>query len=302
MTIRTPAMALLLFLSSTAVGTAATCPPDGWTSDQLKALKVEEFKLDDPARRQALALGLLGCLSDPDPELRDGIGFEALSVWLRADSLDTATKLAAYEQLLIVLESTSPDSNGFAQPFAALVLSELARADRKAPYLSPAQRAALIEAGARYLETVRDYRGFDAREGWRHGVAHGADLMLQLAVNPVLDKAQLDRIFAAVASQVAPPGEHFYVYGEPARLARPLLYGALRGLHAEADWQAWFAKISSPAPMKTWREAFGSNEGLARRHNIRSFLLSAYSEIRDSKDEHLAKMLPAVNAALIAVP
>lgn len=302
MPIRTPAMALLLFLSATAVSAAATCPPEGWTTDQLKALKAEEFKLDDPARRQALALGLLGCLSDPDPVLRDGVGFEALSTWLRADSLDATTKLAAYEQLLAVLGSGSEDANGFAQPFAALVLSELARADRKSPFLSSEQRAALIEAGAHYLETVRDYRGFDAREGWRHGVAHGADLMLQLAVNPVLDKPQLDRIFAAVASQVAPPGEHFYVYGEPARLARPLLYGALRGLHAEADWQAWFGKISSPAPMKTWREAFSSNEGLARRHNIRSFLLSVYSEIRDSKDEHLAKMLPAVNAALIAVP
>lgn len=301
MSIRTPALMLLLLLSSTAVH-AAPCPPEGWTGEQLKALKADGFKLEDAVRRNSLALGLLGCLSDPDPVLRDGIGFEALSTWLRADSLDATTRLAAYEQLLAVLGPETADENGFAKPFAALVLSELARADRKSPYLSPAQRAALVEAGAAYLESVRDYRGFDAREGWRHGVAHGADLMLQLAVNPVLDKAQLDRIFAAVASQVAPPGEQFYVYGEPARLARPLLYGALRGLHSEAEWKAWFEKISSPAPMETWREAFLSNEGLARRHNIRSFLLSAYAEIRDSKDEHLAKMLPAVNAALIAVP
>lgn len=302
MSIRTPALALFLLLTSAAVGAAESCPPAGWTPEQLQALKAAEFKLEDPARRQSLALALLGCLSDPDPVLRDGIGFEALSTWLRADALDAATRLAAYDQLLPVLASGSADPNGFAQPFAALVLSELARADRKSPFLSPAQRAALIEAGAAYLESVRDYRGFDAREGWRHGVAHGADLLLQLAVNPVLDKAQLDRIFAAVASQVAPPGEQFYVYGEPARLARPLLYGALRGLHSEAVWKAWFETLASPAPMKSWREAFMSNEGLARRHNIRSFLLSVYSEIRDSKDEHLAKMLPAVNAALIAVP
>jgi hypothetical protein len=302
MPIRTPALALLLFLTSTAVDATASCPPDGWTSDQLKALKAAEFKLEDAAARQSLALGLLGCLWDPDPLLRDGIGFEALSNWLRADSLDTTTRLAAYEQLLPVLTPGAPDANGFAQPFAALTLSELARADRKSPYLSPEQRAALIEAGATYVESVRDYRGFDAREGWRHGVAHGADLLLQLAVNPALDKAQLDRIFAAVASQVAPPGEHFYVYGEPARLARPLLYGALRGLHSEAEWKLWFEKISSPGPMTTWRESIASNEGLARRHNIRAFLLSVYSEIRDSKDEHLAKMLPAVNAALVVVP
>ena len=31
--------------------------------------------------------------------------------------------------------------------------------------------------------SVRDYRGFDAKQGWRHGVAHGADLLLQLSRN-----------------------------------------------------------------------------------------------------------------------
>lgn len=295
-------MALLLFLASTTPAMAETCPPEGWTTGQLTALKADRFKLEDASRRQSLALGLLACLSDPDPALRDGIGFEALSSWLRADSLDAPTKLAAYEQLLPVLAPASADTAGFRQPFAALVLSELARADRKSPYLSPEQRAALVEAGASYLESVRDYRGFDAGEGWRHGVAHGADLLLQLAVNPVLDKPQLDRIFAAVASQVAPPVEHFYVYNEPSRLARPLLYGALRGLHSEAEWKAWFEKISSPAPMKAWSEAFGDNAGLARRHNTRDFLLAVYAEVRDSKDPNLARMLPAVNAALSTVP
>src|SRR5512134_2727044 len=112
MPIRTPALALLLFLSST-VATAAGCPPEGWTREQLEALKAAEFKLEDAARRQSLALGLLGCLSDPDPVLRDGIGFEALSTWLRADALDAATRLAAYEQLLPVLASGSADPNGF---------------------------------------------------------------------------------------------------------------------------------------------------------------------------------------------
>ena len=48
-----------------------------------------------------------------------------------------------------------------------------------------------VDAAARYLQSVRDYRGFDEREGWRHGVAHGSDLIWQLAVNPRTSKSQL---------------------------------------------------------------------------------------------------------------
>ena len=111
------------------------------------------------------------------------------------DKISVETRLAAIAELLPALKSDAPDPSGFRKPFAALVLSELAR----------------------------------------------ADLMLQLALNPALDKAQLDRMIAAVATQVTPPGEQFYVYGESARLARPVLYAALRGLHT-----AWSPIPKSP--------------------------------------------------------
>ena len=76
----------------------------------------------------------------------------------------------------------------------------------------------------------------------------------------------------------------------------------MRGLHSAADWQAWFQAIASPAPLPSWDQAFQSNAGLARRHDTRAFLLLVYAQIRDSKDVELAKMLPAVSAALAAVP
>jgi hypothetical protein len=49
---------------------------------------------------------------------------------------------------------------------------------------------------------VSDYRGFDDKEGWRHGVAHGSDWLMQLALNPALDRGQLDQMLAAIATQV----------------------------------------------------------------------------------------------------
>jgi hypothetical protein len=286
-----------------AVAVAAPgCPPPDWPQSRLEALKAERFTLADGQARQTLALALLPCLADPDPVVRDGIAFEAWSNWLRADALDRPTRLQAFRQLLPVLAASSSDREGFRQPFSALVLSELARADRKQAYLSDAQRRALVEAGAGYLESVRDYRGFDSRQGWRHGVAHGADLLMQLALNPAVDAAQLERIAAAVASQVAPAGEHAYIHGEPERLARPLLFAVQRGLVPADYWKRWFQRIAAPAPLPSWDQAYRSAAGLARRHNTRAFLLLVYSEVRDSKDASLAALTPAVTAALASVP
>jgi hypothetical protein len=206
----------------------------------------------------------------------------------------------ALERLQRAIDPARADAAGFAQPFAALVLAEIARTDRKQAWLEPAQRAALVEASATYLESVHDFRGFVAGEGWRHGVAHGSDLLMQLTLNPALDKAQLDRILAAVATQVAPVGQS-YVFGEPERLARPVLFAAARGLHGEAEWTAWLAKVSAP-PAGGWEGAFGDASALARRHDLRAFLLGLYAQARDSEQPGVRAMLPGLRAQLEAVP
>lgn len=278
----------------------ADCPGPGEGREALVALKAAGFTVDDAAARQALALSLVDCLGDPDPALRDGIAYEALAGWLRADLLDQDTRRSLLAALLPLLAAGPGDEDGFRAPFAALVLSEVARTDRLVPWLNPVERNGLLDAAVAYLEGVRDYRGFVPGEGWRHGVAHGADVLMQLALNPALDKPQLDRILAAVARQVAPPG-HAYVHGESERLTRPALFVLRRGLHDDADVAAWLATLSNPAPMTDWMQAFASPEGLNRRHNTRYFLMTMYTVMRESGDEALVAKVPAVVVALQAV-
>lgn len=238
--IRTCARRLLavggLFVS--AMATAAGCPPAGHDLASLQALKAANFEVPNDAGRQSLARALLACLADPDPARRDGIAFEAYSTWLRAGKLEVATRTDLLSGLVAMLQPDSRDKDGFRQPFAALVLSEVARTDRLSEWMSAEQRNRLVSEAARYLESVRDYRGFVEKEGWRHGVAHGSDLVLQLVLNPRLDRVAVDRLLTAVAAQVAPAGEHAYVDGESERLARPVLYAASRKLHSTEDWRS----------------------------------------------------------------
>ncbi|HSN88966.1 MAG TPA: DUF2785 domain-containing protein, partial [Thermoanaerobaculia bacterium] len=256
---------------------APACPPAGYDRARLLQMKAEGFTVADDARRNTLALGLLDCLADPDPELRDGVAYEALTRFLRGKALTVETRAEVRDRLVADLQA--PEGPGFRRPFAALVLAEVARTDRTEPWLTATERGRLVAAATSYVRGVADYRGFDEREGWRHGVAHGADLLAELAANPHVGREDLGRILEAVASQIAPNG-HPYVYGEPERLARPVLLMARRGIFTEAEWTAWLARACGPAPLASWGEAYRSQAGLAKRHNTMAFLSSLYLNAR----------------------
>jgi len=283
----------VLFL--VASGTAgAACPPGTTTKLALQILKQVEWKVPDDNARQALALALLDCLASPDPELRDGVAFDAISHWARAKALTPAT-LQSIRTTLLPRLGADADPNGFGQPFAALTLAEVARADRVAPFLSDAERAELVGAATTYVTSVTDYRGFDAGEGWRHGVAHGADLLLQLSLNLALDRSQLDAILAAVASQVMPATGHFYIYGEGERLMAPVFYIGRRGTLSSGEWSEWFGRLSARRP----KAARPTQASLAANHDLAAFLMPLYASIKESGTAEMqAQMLPGVTAAI----
>ncbi len=81
-----------------------------------------------------------------------------------------------------------------------------------------------------------------------------------------------------------------------------MLFALKRGLHDEAAWSAWLQGVVAPAPMPDWSAAFSSQAGLAKRHNTRAFLLAVYAGLAESGDDALKAKLPAVVAALRAVP
>lgn len=283
----------LLALLPTAAW-ARDCPPSGWTRNGLEALRAARFEIADATARERFAEAIMACVDAHDPVLRDGIAFEGVTHLLRAGQLGTATKLRIARDLLARLGQSDPE--GFGPPFAALLLSEIIRADMVSTYLPADLRDAIVAAGADYVVNVRDYRGFDAREGWRHGVAHGADLLMQIARNPnIAVRPQLERVRDAVAAQAAPAG-HFYIYGEPERLAQPILFLARRRIFSEAEWAAWFMRIAETAR----QDAVGTQAGLARRHNARAFLFAILVSARLDPDADDDVLLSGAEAALRA--
>lgn len=293
---RTTAVALMLGAGLAALPAAGAtgCPPAGYSRAQLRALAAADFEIADPAARARLARGLTACLAAPDPWLRDGVAFTALAHMLRGNQLDAGTQSALVDDLMPRLASRDP--RGFEQPFAALALSELVRAERLSPYLAENRRAALLERSIAWFRGIHDYRGFSDREGWRHAVAHGADLLLQWTLHPRTGRAELLQIRDAIGARIAPP-DHAYVHGESERLARPILVIARSGVSTADEWQSWLMQLV-PAE----RNLFASERGLALRHDLLAFLQSAYVAATLDADAQDDVLIPGLEAALKALP
>ncbi len=270
--LRLPVAALLLSLNA---GAAPSCSPPANLQGEL-----------DPARIQRLAEDLLPCLANPDSKLRDQLAFDTFYTWARSGKLQAATLQRLRAQLLAVLDGPA-DAAGVHQPFAALALSEVARVDRVQPYLSPAEREDLVAHAVRYLAGVRDYRGSSAIEGWRHGVAHGADLALQLGVNDTLSADQRRRLLAAVSQQVLADHKHSYRFGEGARLARAALNIQLKLGADAAEWQRWLDELVAPV-MKA--KALDETAWIDL-HNLREFLWPLLAHVLDLQDVALRQRL-----------
>lgn len=278
--------------SAPAFSQALACPPAGYDRAQLEALRASQFNIENRRARERFAHGLIACLSSPDPFLRDQVAYEGLTRILRADQLSVAVRTQLTNETLAVLRG--PEGDGFARPFAALALSELVRADRINGYYDDAMKDEIVARAGEYMAGVRDYRGYDEREGWRHGVAHAADLLMQIALDPNFnDAAHLQAVRDAVATQVSPTN-HFYVYGEPERLARPILFVAARNAFTADEWTAWFAQFGA----SQGEELFSSQAGLAKRHNTRAFLHALWINARASQSTADDVLIPGIEAAL----
>ena len=248
-------------------------------------------------------LQLVSCLGHPDPAVRDGFAYERFVDALRNRTPDADTRRAVGSLLgeILAADGNATDP-GFEKPFAVLVLAEVARTDRIDPYLSPEERSALVKTGADYLSSVRDYRGFSEDEGWRHGVAHAADLMLQLSLNENISADDAAQMLAAIRSQILPANYHHYIYGEARRLARPVLFLAMGGHLSDQEWASWFETFKPDESDPAWQSPYMSRAGLANLHNTRQFMNAVYVWSSESEDEKLVPMRDGARGVLRSLP
>lgn len=292
---------LLALLGAAPVEALEACETGRYDHAFFESLKENNFTPRERIGDDLLVLMLANCLGDPDPVVRDGIAYEGIAELLRRGRVSNA----GVRRLLDKCEGYvvgEEEGSGFLKPFAALCIAEVARTDRIKAHFNGEARARLVKIGTKYMKSITDYRGFDQVEGWRHGVAHTADVLMQLSLNDNIGLDHHREMLNAIASQISPK-EHFYRYGEPARLARPVLFMAMQGTIAEDEWTKWFSEISKPDPeMESWVDAFSSQARLAKRHNVMAFLSALYLNAGTNDNENIKMIMPGLMAAIQEIP
>lgn len=118
-------LAAFVQLAGASDGLFPECLFSGDDVEQLTLWKAKEFPAEDA---EQVLRELAACMAEPDPFLRDEIGFTGLSAILRRGDGSESNRKALIEFFSGRLNT--PDASGFVHPLAILGLAELARVDR----------------------------------------------------------------------------------------------------------------------------------------------------------------------------
>lgn len=239
-----------------------------------QAVAAKEFAVPAGVPLPTLLDELTQMLGHVDPELRDDLAYSTLANWIyrqRIVPVDERVRLlGAWEKNLVAGVGETNTDAVLRRSFSALALGVLVILDNEAGYLDRSQFEHLLSSSLTYLREERDVRGFDARVGWMHSVAHTADLIKFLARSRHLQPAGQAQILTAISTKwngMTTP----LVHGEDERMARAVLSLAARPDFDEAAYAAW---LKAMTPRRTTAP---TAETLATDQNRRDLLVSLFT-------------------------
>lgn len=242
-------------------------------------MKVRSGLLPEGQTADTLSAVLVQCLASPDPVLRDNLGYEIYTAWLRGGTLTDEAARKLTTDLLSGMKAGLGEKGTesiFRRTFSALILSEVMRRDARNRFLTDTEFQQVIEGMAGYLQGEEDLRARNDTQGWMHGVAHAADVLWRIAENPRTTLQDMDTLLAALAIKVAPDQAAFYTHNEPERLARVITTIVARGDYPTEKLDTWISELLYGT---TWRSSFDSEKGMARLHNTRNFFQALYFQV-----------------------
>jgi hypothetical protein len=241
-----------------------------------------------------LTAELTRMLGSPDPALRDGTAYPALSTWIDRgvyDDLLAGLGDGMATGLRVGLGETGTDSV-FRRSFSVLVLAECVDRDNRRALLPSAK---IFEWGDRvatwYLREA-DVRGFVPGKGWAHAVAHGADAIGTLAESPHFAANELTVLLDILADRVLLPVPHVYANAEPDRIAMATMKILRRNVVPLTVLEPWVARLAATAGRMG---ATGDVDPFLATGNAEAYLRALYLQLS------LGGAAPAVRSDLLLV-
>ncbi|MDQ2717807.1 MAG: DUF2785 domain-containing protein [Chloroflexota bacterium] len=239
---------------------------------------------------QSLTPELLSNLGSSDAELRGVFAYPILERWISQERYTPAELRAMITELTQNL-ALSPDERGtdnvFLRSFSALTLATILYFEIEHPFLEEGEVRQVLEQALAYYPAEQDVRGYvPGGPGWIHAVAHGADLLGVLGLNRYMQVADLERMMEALATKIAPPVAHVYLYNEEQRLVRAVLWLLSQDLLTLPFISYWLERLTTNQPegypisveslLEGFPPAIESDVNTCILHNTRQFLNALY--------------------------
>ena len=241
-----------------------------------------------------LTAELTRMLGDPDPALRDGTAYPALTTWVDRgvyDDLLAGLGDGLAMGLLVGLGEQGTDTV-FRRSFSALVLGECIARDNVRPLLPGGK---ILEWGDRIATWVlreRDLRGYVPGKGWAHAIAHGADTLATLASSPHLATPELTVVLDVIADRVLMRSDRVFTSGEPDRLAIATMNVLRRNVVPLRVLEPWVARLAAAAGV---RASYEDSDPYLLCGNAQAFLRALYLQLS------LGQRPPQVRSDLLLV-
>lgn len=248
-------------------------PGSYWKQVHASGLAVPHDRpLDD------LTAELTRMLGDPDPELRDGTAYPALTTWIHRgvyDDLLAGLGDGMAAGLLVGLGERGTDTV-FRRSFSALVLGTCIARDNERPLVAGGKVLDWGDRIATWLLRERDLRGYVPGKGWAHAVAHGADALGMLASSPHLAAPELTVVLDVIADRLLLPVEQVFTSGEPDRLAAATMRVLRRNVLPLKVVEPWIARLATAASV---RSSYDDRDPHLVSGNAEAFLRALYLQL-----------------------
>ncbi|WP_185995807.1 DUF2785 domain-containing protein [Nocardioides campestrisoli] len=243
-----------------------------------------------------LTAELTSMLGSPDPALRDGLAYPALSTWIARgvyDDLLAGLGDGMATGLEVGLGGRGDDSV-FRRAWSVRVLGDVLARDNEMRLLTADQVVRWGDRVATWLVREQDLRGWVPEKGWARALAHGADALAALAASPHLGAPEETVLLDVVADRLVLTQDQVPVDGSTDRLARATMAVLRRELVPFKVLEPWVARIAAHASPYG---ALGGPVGdpLARTAASQAFLRALHLQLL------LAPEPPSVRSDLLLV-
>lgn len=239
--------------------------------------------LEVPADRPLddLTAELVEMLGDPNPRRRDDLAYPVLATWISNGVYDGL--LAGLGDGITVGLAQEIGADGddsvLRRSFSALILAEAVRRDNELALLTDDTLLRWGDRAASWFVRERDLRGWIPDRGWAHAVAHGADLIGQLARSRHLGALELTVLLDVVADRLLQPTTYIWRHGEDDRLAYAVMAVLHRNLVTVGVLEPWVARLGAAIGSSAVRGATGDEWPTASAANTTGFLRALHLQL-----------------------